>query len=133
MEYVSLHHKLCHCTASVIQIELKILKIGKQLVHTFSKLVVKQLTDGLEKTVVAISKYEAEYISPSAACKEPVWLRRLLSSTVNELKDDLKEYNDSHSAVKLCSIEAINCKNKNINITFQFARQNSSAERRPGI
>lgn len=57
--------------------------------------------------VVATSTCEYVYVSLRAACKEAVWLRTFLSTTVSKCKDALKSYSKSHSGIKLAN-EAFN-------------------------
>lgn len=75
-----------------------------------------------EQTVAATSSCEAEYIALSAACKEAVWLKRLLQNLLPKEVNGNKMvvFSDSQSAIKLSENESINRRNKHIDITYHF-------------
>ena len=77
-----------------------------------------------KQTVVATSSCEAEYIAMSMACKEAIWMRRLLSNIpiTTDLMKGLVLLADSQSAMKLADKESINRRNKHIDIPYHFVR-----------
>lgn len=81
-----------------------------------------------KQTIVATSSCEAEYVAMSMACKEAVWMRRLLSDipTNTDLSNGIQVLADSQSAMKLATNESINRRNKHIDITFHYVRDVTS-------
>lgn len=69
---------------------------------------------------VATSPLEAVYISLPGACKEAMWLERLLRESIPELKIGLVLYRDSHSAIRFSANEALNRRNKHIDIAHLY-------------
>ena len=77
-----------------------------------------------KQTVVATSSCEAEYIAMSMACKEAIWLKRLLSNIPiwTDLSKGIILLSDSQSGINLSKNESINRRNKHIDITYHFVR-----------
>ena len=83
-----------------------------------------------KQTIVAASTCEAEYISLCATSKEALWLRRVIHDIINPVKTvkDLhpnrptKILSDNQSAIALAANEAINRRNKHIDIAYHFVR-----------
>ena len=78
-----------------------------------------------KQTVVALSSCEAEYVAMCMTCKEAIWLKRLLSNTQvhTDLSKGMTVLADSQSGFKLSAIEAVNSRNKHLDITYHFVRQ----------
>lgn len=57
-------------------------------------------------------------MSLSAACKEAVWLRRLLIGIISSYSS----FSDNQSAIKLAWNEGINRRNKHIDVAYYFVR-----------
>ena len=78
-----------------------------------------------KQTITATSSCEAEYIAASMACKEAVWLKRLLSVIPirTNSSDGMRLLADSQSAMKLAQNESINRRNKHIDITYHYVRE----------
>ena len=64
----------------------------------------------------------------SMACKEAIWLKRLVSviPLKSEVGTGMKVLADSQSAIKLAANESINRRNKHIDITYHFVRDVTS-------
>ena len=77
-----------------------------------------------KQTVVSTSSCEAEYIAMSTACKEWMWLKRLVSVFTSHTgkSDKMKLFSDSQSGIKLSQNESINRRNKHIDITYHYVR-----------
>ena len=84
-----------------------------------------------KQTIVALSSCEAEYIAMCMACKEAIWLTRLLSDTqVNtDLSKGMNLLADSQSGIKVSTNESINSRNKHIDITYHFVRHVNEAKK----
>ena len=82
-----------------------------------------------KQTVIATSSCEAEYVAMCMACKEAVWLKRLVSviPLKNDFEKGLEVLADSQSAIKLAANESINRRNKHIDITYHFVRDVTSS------
>ena len=78
-----------------------------------------------KQSIIATSTCEAEYVALSMACKEAIWLRRLLTEVPMkiDLSKGLKLFTDSQSAMKLSANESINRRNKHIDINFHYVRE----------
>ena len=78
-----------------------------------------------KQSITATSSCEAEYVAMSIACKEAVWLKRLLSDIPvdSDLTKGMKILADSQSAMKLATNESINRRNKHIDISYHFVRE----------
>ena len=75
-----------------------------------------------KQTAVATSTCEAEYIALSSACKESIWVNRLLKSLDGLSENGKLIFADSASAMKLSKNESINRRNKHIDVTYHFVR-----------
>lgn len=77
-----------------------------------------------KQTVVATSSCEAEYIAMSVACKESLWLERIVRCMPPNAhkKRGMVVFSDSQSGIKLSQNESINRRNKHIDVTFHFVR-----------
>ena len=81
-----------------------------------------------KQTITATSSCEAEYVAACMACKEAVWLKRLLCNipVQTDLSKGMLLLADSQSAMKLASNESINRRNKHIDITYHYVREKTS-------
>lgn len=73
-----------------------------------------------KQTVVATSTCEAEYTSLRVACKNAVWLYRLLRGLIPDIKLSLALYGNNHSAVTLSGTVSVNQRNTHSDITNQY-------------
>ncbi|GKV22443.1 hypothetical protein SLEP1_g32316 [Rubroshorea leprosula] len=72
--------------------------------------------------VVALSTTKAEYISISHACKEAIWLERLLAEFKMK-QDTLSMHCDSQSALLLAKNPTFHSHTKHIDVCYHFVRQ----------
>ncbi|GLT82258.1 hypothetical protein SLE2022_006580 [Rubroshorea leprosula] len=72
--------------------------------------------------VVALSTTEAEYISISHACKEAIWLERLLAEFKMK-QDTFSMHCDSQSALLLAKNPTFHSCTKHIDVRYHFVRQ----------
>ena len=75
----------------------------------------------LQKTVAA-STTEAEYMSESAAIKEALWLKTLLTDFGYDFSS-IYMFADNQAAIKLMTNPIISQRSKHIDIAYHFARQ----------
>ena len=80
-----------------------------------------------KQTIVAASTCEAEYISLCATSKETIWLRRVVYDILKQVTGTTKVsptniMSDNQSAIHLANNEAINRRNKHIDIAYHFVR-----------
>ena len=77
-----------------------------------------------KQNIVTTSSCEAEYVGLTMACKEAIWVRRLLGdiNIKTDLTGGITLLSDSESAMKLANNESINRRNKHIDIAFHFVR-----------
>lgn len=75
-----------------------------------------------KQTVVAMSSCEAEYIAVNGACKEALWLKRLVEQlpSANGNANSMKMFCHSQSGIEISRNESINRRNKHINNNFNF-------------
>ncbi|KAK9152086.1 hypothetical protein Syun_010395 [Stephania yunnanensis] len=74
------------------------------------------------QSVVALSTTEAEYIASTHACKEAIWLKRLLGEfKLNQ--DQFSVYCDSQSALHLARNPAFHSRTKHIEVRYHFVRK----------
>ena len=78
-----------------------------------------------KQSVVATSSCEAEYIALCAACKEAIWVMKIVSPLIKitEVGKSVTIFSDSQSAIALSLTEAVNRRNKHIAITYHFVRE----------
>ncbi len=76
------------------------------------------------KTIVATSSCEAEYIASCSAAKEAVWLSRLvadLSGVYNQ--NSIKVFADNQGVIDSGKNQAITLRNKHIDIQYHYVRE----------
>lgn len=75
-----------------------------------------------KQTVVAMSSAEAEYISLSEACKELIWIRRLLKDFYQPQDMATIVYEDNQSCIKLAQSENLSGRTKHIDTKKYFVK-----------
>ena len=77
-----------------------------------------------KQTIVAASTCEAEYIGLTLASKETIWLRRLVSDILGPqvLNKPMVVWSDNNGAISLTTNEALNRRNKHIDLAYHFVR-----------
>jgi len=65
---------------------------------------------------------EAEYVAATEACKEAIWLSRLLGD-LGVTTDTLVLHNDSMSAIQLAQNPVFHAKTKHIEVKYHFIRE----------
>lgn len=75
-----------------------------------------------KQTNVALSSMEAEYVALSEACREVVWLRRLLEEVQLKQTDATVIYEDNRSCIDFIGIERQSRQSKHIDTRMCFAR-----------
>ncbi|MCO5571155.1 hypothetical protein L7F22_024889 [Adiantum nelumboides] len=68
------------------------------------------------------STIEAEYVAANEACKEAIWLGRLVADLGIKV-EMLELYCDSHSAIQLAKNSMFHSKTKHINVKYHFIRE----------
>ena len=78
-----------------------------------------------QQEVVAMSSAESEYISLCTGVKETVWLRRLLSGleVLSDVDKPTVVHVDNQAAIALAHTNAVNRRNKHIDVRYHFTRQ----------
>ncbi|XP_059221638.1 uncharacterized protein LOC131996193 [Stomoxys calcitrans] len=75
-----------------------------------------------KQTCVSLSSTEAEFISLSEACKEAIWLRRLLSDMKIIQTSPTIIYEDNQSCLKLIKEEKLSNRTKHIDTKLHFVK-----------
>ena len=76
-----------------------------------------------KQSIVALSTCEAEYIAASLACKEAIWLSRLLSDMLKHNEPQCIELrSDNSGAIATAKNIGVNQRNKHIDIKYHFVR-----------
>ena len=76
-----------------------------------------------KQTIVALSTCEAEYVAASLACKEAIWLSRLLADMLLHGEAKCIELrNDNSGAIATAKNSGINQRNKHIDLKYHFVR-----------
>ena len=74
------------------------------------------------QSVVALSTTEAEYMAATQACKEAVWIRRLLEE-LGHNQQTITVYCDSQSALHIARNPAFHSRTKHIGVQYHFVRE----------
>ena len=74
------------------------------------------------QTVVALSTTEAEYMTATQACKEAVWVKRLLKELGHKQKK-ITLFCDSQSALHIAKNPVFHYRMKHIGIQYHFVRE----------
>ena len=76
-----------------------------------------------KQATVALSTAEAEYIALSAATREAIWLRRLLTDIGVPLKGPTVIHEDNQGAIAIARNPVAHARTKHINIRYHFVRE----------
>lgn len=74
------------------------------------------------QTVVALSTTEAEYMAATQACKEAIWIQRLLVE-LGHKQQKIIVYCDSHSALHIARNPAFHSRTKHIGVQYHFEKE----------
>lgn len=74
------------------------------------------------QTVVALSTTEAEYMAATQACKEAVWIQRLLEE-LGHMQKKIVLFCDSQSALHIARNPAFHSRTKHIRVQYHFVRE----------
>ncbi len=81
-----------------------------------------------KQTVTALSGCEAEYIASCSAAKEAVWLGRHLADMRGYEKPPcVRIYADNQSSIDTVKNQAINQRNKHVDIQYHYVRDIAAA------
>ena len=80
------------------------------------------LWDSKLQTVVALSTTEAECMTATQACKEAVWIQRLLEE-LGHKQEKIYVYCDSQSALHIAKNPAFHSRTKHIRVQYHFVRE----------
>lgn len=75
-----------------------------------------------KQTCVATSTCEAEYIASCLACKESIWLARLLSDLENKAPQQVPIKVDNDGTIDSANNSSVNQRNKHIDLQYHFVR-----------
>jgi ATP-binding cassette subfamily B (MDR/TAP) protein 1 len=74
------------------------------------------------QTVVALSTTEAEYMAATQACKEAIWIQRLMEE-LGHVQQKIVVYCDSQSALHIARNPAFHSRTKHIGVQYHFVRE----------
>jgi hypothetical protein len=74
------------------------------------------------QTVVALSTTEAEYMAATQACKEAIWIQRLMEE-LGHMQQKIVVYCDSQSALHIARNPAFHSRTKHIGVQYHFVRE----------
>ncbi|KAH9801106.1 hypothetical protein KPL71_000900 [Citrus sinensis] len=74
------------------------------------------------QTVVALSTTEAEYMAATQACKEAIWIQRLLEELEHK-QQKIHVFCDSQSALHIARNPAFHSRTKHIGVQYHFVRE----------
>ncbi|KAH9648557.1 hypothetical protein KPL70_025642 [Citrus sinensis] len=74
------------------------------------------------QTVVALSTTEAEYMAATQACKEAIWIQRLLEE-LGHKQQKIPVFCDSQSALHVARNPAFHSRTKHIGVQYHFVRE----------
>ncbi|KAH9682249.1 hypothetical protein KPL71_027276 [Citrus sinensis] len=74
------------------------------------------------QTVVALSTTEAEYMAVTQACKEAIWIQRLLEE-LGHKQQKIPVYCDSQSALHIARNPAFHSRTKHLGVQYHFVRE----------
>ena len=74
------------------------------------------------QTVVALSTIEAEYMAATQACKEAIWIQRLLEE-LGHKQEKIYVFCDSQSALHIVRNPTFHSRTKHIGIQYHFVRE----------
>ena len=76
-----------------------------------------------KEATVALSTTEAEYVAPSTATQEAVWLRRLLADMGEPPEGPTEIYEDNQGAISIAKSPVGHARTKHIDIRYHFVRK----------
>ena len=76
-----------------------------------------------KQATVAKSSTEAEYVALSTATQEGIWLRRLLSGLMMDMKNPTLIYEDNQGAIDLSKNPKYHDRTKHIDVCHHFVRE----------
>ena len=79
-----------------------------------------------KQTTVALSSCEAEYVAPTMATRECIWLKRLIQAMFSALNYPLPIHCDNESAIMLAGNPVFHARTKHIEIHYHFIVCNQS-------
>ncbi|KAH9707327.1 Integrase catalytic domain-containing protein [Citrus sinensis] len=74
------------------------------------------------QTVVALSTTEAEYMAATQACKEAIWIQKLLEE-LKHGQEKISVFCDSQSALHIARNPAFHSRTKHIGVQYHFVRE----------
>ena len=74
------------------------------------------------QTVIALSTTEAEYMAATQACKEAIWIQRLIEE-LGHKQQKISVYCDSQSALHIARNPAFHSRTKHIGVQYHFVRE----------
>ncbi|KAH9782975.1 hypothetical protein KPL71_009140 [Citrus sinensis] len=74
------------------------------------------------QTVVALSTTEAEYMAATQACKEAIWIQRLLEE-LGHKQEKISVFCDSQSALHIARNPVFHSRTKHIGVQYHFVRE----------
>ena len=72
--------------------------------------------------VVALSTTEAEYMTATQACKEAIWIKKLMEE-LGHKQEKIPLYCDSQSALHIARNPAFHSRTKHIDVQYHFIRE----------
>lgn len=78
--------------------------------------------------LVTLSTTEAEYVTASQACKEAIWLKKLLKSMGYECEESTVIYVDNQSAIRLVKNPEYHKRTKHIDLRYHYIREKAIAK-----
>ncbi|MCO5574586.1 hypothetical protein L7F22_028374 [Adiantum nelumboides] len=82
----------------------------------------KQFHGGLDYKLVLPQSTKAEYVAASEACKEGIWLGRLVTD-LGIKEEMLMLHCDSQSAIQLACNPVYHSKTKHVDVKYHFIRE----------
>jgi len=74
------------------------------------------------QTVVALSTTEAGYMATTQACKEAIWMKKLMEE-LGHKQEKILLYCDSQSALHIVRNPAFHSRTKHIDVQYHFVRE----------
>ncbi|KAH9740957.1 hypothetical protein KPL70_002426 [Citrus sinensis] len=74
------------------------------------------------QTIVALSTTEAEYMAATQACKEAIWIQRLLEE-LGHKQQKIRVFCDSQSALHIARNRSFHSRTKHIGVQYHFVRE----------
>ncbi len=80
-----------------------------------------------KEELITLSIAESEYVAPTHAAKEAIWLCRLISEVFRLLSEPTTLYSDNQSAIALTRNSSYHARTKHIDIHYHFIRYSIEA------